>query len=146
MENLCGIEFFAMACSVIALAAMSGYSDLASVLYVAFNSGNVLSRGVVSCFAVPSEYALIIGCAIRTLVLPALFFSSDLPAGFDVYIAVGFCIYAIVGGVLIQGPLLLVRRLDDAVAAARTVNLAQGAGLAVGGLVCCGVALGYDYS
>ena len=42
--------------------------------------------------------------------------------------------------------MLLVRRLDDAVAAARTVNLAQGAGLAVGGLVCCGVALGYDYS
>ena len=57
-----------------------------------------------------------------------------------VSIAVGFCIYATVGGVLIQGPLLLVRRLDDAVAAARTVNLAQGAGLAVGGLVCCGVA------
>ena len=110
-----------------------------------FRSGSS-ERGVVSCFAVPSEYALIIGCAIRTLVLPALFFSSDLPAGFDVYIAVGFCIYAIVGGVLIQGPLLLVRRLDDAVAAARTVNLAQGAGLAVGGLVCCGVALGYDYS
>ena len=146
LENLCGIEFFAMAGSVIALAAMSGYSDLASVLYVSFNSGNVLSRGVVSCFAVPSEYALMVGCALRTLVLPALFFMSDLPEGFDVYIAVGFCIYATVGGVLIQGPLLLVRRLDDAVAAARTVNLAQGAGLAVGGLVCCGVALGYDYS
>ena len=41
---------------------------------------------------------------------------------------------------------VVVRRLDDAVAAARTVNLAQGAGLAVGGLVCCGVALGYDCS
>ena len=47
---------------------------------------------------------------------------------------------------LIRGRLLWVRRLGDAVAAARTVNLAQGAGLAVGGLVCCGVALGYDYS
>ena len=146
LVNLCGIEFFAMACSVIALAAMSGYSDLASVLYVAFNSGNVLSRGVVSCFAVPSEYALIVGCALRTLLLPALFFASGLGDAWDASIAVGFCIYAIVGGVLIQGPLLLVRRLDDAVAAARTVNLAQGAGLAVGGLVCCGVALGYDYS
>jgi len=146
LENLCGIEFFAMACSVIALAAMSGYATLASVLYVSFNSGNVLSRGVVSCFAVPSEYALIVGCALRTLVLPALFFASGLGDAWDAPIAVGFCIYAIVGGVLIQGPLLLVRRLDDAVAAARTVNLAQGAGLAVGGLVCCGVALGYDYS
>ena len=39
-----------------------------------------------------------------------------------------------------------VRGRVGAVAAARTVNLAQGAGLAVGGLVCCGVALGYDYS
>ena len=107
--------------------------------------GVVGGTGVAGCVA-PGEVGEAAAVVAALLVLPALFFSSDLPAGFDVYIAVGFCIYATVGGVLIQGPLLLVRRLDDAVAAARTVNLAQGAGLAVGGLVCCGVALGYDYS
>ena len=153
LANLCGIEFFAMACSVMATAAMTRYSDytlwgasLSSALYVSFNSGNVLSRGVVYCVAIPSENALIGGCALRTLLLPGAFFASALPESFDAYIALGFCLYATVGGVLIQDAMLLVRRLDDAVAAARAVGLAQGAGLTIGGLVCCGGALAYDYS
>ena len=60
-------------------------------------------------------------------------------------VALGFFVFALIGGVLVQTPFSAAKGAcdaEDAVAAARLLTIAQGAGLTAGALVDVAVALG----